>query len=142
MRTLILGLLAVSALGCSSAGTSVGPSSRVQVFGAPLGEPFDIAIGQTATVANTGLRIGFRAVNGDSRCPVDVTCVWAGDAEVELPVERSGQRAVAELHTTLEPRKVEFAGYDIELVALRPENHSGQPIPAEHYIATLRVSTH
>jgi hypothetical protein len=73
---------------------------------------------------------------------VDVTCVWAGDAELELPVERAGQRAVAQLHTTLEPRKLEYAGYDIELVGLRPENHSGQSIPAANYIATLRVSAH
>src|SRR5262249_58503750 len=39
-----------------------------------------LAIGQEAPVEGTGLRILFRAVSDDSRCPADVTCVWEGDA--------------------------------------------------------------
>ena len=141
MRTLLLSILGATALACSSSNPTVGPSSRVENFPAPLGEPFDIALGQTATVGSTGLRIGFRAVNNDSRCATDVVCVWQGDAELELPLDHAGHRAVALLHTTLDPRKLEYEGYDIEVVGLRPDNHSRTPIPQSHYIATVRVTS-
>ena len=46
--------------------------------------------GQTAAVSGTGVRVTFLRVEQDSRCPVDVTCIRAGDATVVLRVEGRG----------------------------------------------------
>jgi hypothetical protein len=71
-------LLAIS--GCASVTTPV----------VEPGASFILALGETAVVRGTDARITFKAVREDSRCPVDVTCVWAGDAKVEIVVSRDG----------------------------------------------------
>ena len=47
----------------------------------PMGQPFGLRPGETATLADGGTLRYERLVN-DSRCPPDVQCIWAGDAEV------------------------------------------------------------
>ena len=54
------------------------------------GVSFTLAPGQAAEVKRTGTRITFREVREDSRCPVDVTCVWAGDAKIEVVIATDG----------------------------------------------------
>ena len=54
------------------------------------GVEFSLALGRTASINSSGARITFKQVSEDSRCPVDVQCVWAGDAKIELTVSRSG----------------------------------------------------
>lgn len=39
-----------------------------------------------ATVTNDGIKIEFEEVLEDSRCPVNVQCVWAGQARVKVNV--------------------------------------------------------
>src|SRR5262249_38426306 len=53
---------------------------------AALGREFTLAVGQSAVVDATGLRIALQGVGADSRCPVDVHCVWEGDAAVSVEV--------------------------------------------------------
>jgi len=45
---------------------------------AQLGEEFSLRIGQSAIIAGENLQIKFEEVSEDSRCPKNVTCVWAG----------------------------------------------------------------
>jgi hypothetical protein len=86
------------------------------------------------------LIVGFRGVAQDSRCPVDVTCVWAGDAELRVPVtiEKMAWTSLV-LHTTMEPRSAKFRDYTITVVGLKPEPRAGQSIPRDGYTVTLRV---
>src|ERR1041384_6590460 len=51
-----------------------------------LGQEFELRIGQRAVIRKTNLTLRFVTVPEDSRCPSDVTCVWAGNARVELLV--------------------------------------------------------
>ncbi len=44
-----------------------------------------IPLGETVTVATVPVR--FDAVTEDSRCPPDVSCVWAGRAHVRLVID-------------------------------------------------------
>jgi hypothetical protein len=69
----------------SSACTSIQPAVIVEP-----GASFTLAPGQTATVRGTDTRITFKRVSEDSRCPVDVTCVWAGDAKIEIVIDPNG----------------------------------------------------
>jgi hypothetical protein len=112
MRHLTAALLVSALAACSSNSTSdvTTPSQNSQtVAQQELGHAFSMKIGESITVGE--LRLTFRSVEGDSRCPIDAACVWAGDGEIALRIEQGTKAAVASLHTTLEPKKTEWNGY-------------------------------
>lgn len=100
MRNVLLLLL----LGCATSTREV-----------PLGEPFTLTPGESAMV--DGVRITFERVGQDSRCPPDVTCIWAGDAEVKLTV--GGVEVTLHTHGgTQYPGSASVAGRTITLKEL------------------------
>jgi hypothetical protein len=114
-----------------------GPSEPVVV---PLGRAFELAPGQEALV--DGLSVGFQRVGQDSRCPIDVVCIWEGDAAVALLLRAgSDPAAERELHTsgTLGGPETSYAGYKVRLESLLPATRSSQPIRPYDYRATLVV---
>lgn len=142
MKTL-LGIVTASAFALACASTSVtavvgGVTTTVE---AELRSDFTLAPGQAATVDGTRLAVLFRSVTGDSRCPVDVQCVWAGDAEVLLTVSSgaTGGDQDFTLHTTLDPKAVTYSGYEIRLTGVNPAPRSAAPIQPASYRVTLRV---
>ena len=121
------------------ASCSTSPSAPRAVS---LDDSFTLAPGQTAQVGNTSLRVTFESVSADSRCPVDVTCVWEGDAAVivSLPLT-GGARIQHELHTSGRyPTEVDAGDYRVRLADVAPVPRSGaSPAPGD-YRATLLVS--
>jgi hypothetical protein len=97
-----------------------------------------LKIGQTISIGD--LRLTFRSVEGDSRCAIDVVCVWAGDAEIALSIEQGGKAAVAALHTTLEPKKTEWNDYTISLVSVAPARRAGTAVDPADYRAEIVVT--
>lgn len=98
----------------------------------------ELAPGEARDVG--GLHVAFDRIVGDSRCPVDVACVWQGDGVAQVALSQGGQSPQTfELHTA-KAKPVSYAGYDVELVRLRPEAHSTEPIAPESYRLTVRVS--
>jgi len=134
MRHLTAALLISALAACSSNSKSevTTPSQNSQtVAQQELGRAFSMKIGESITVGD--LRLTFRSVEGDSRCPIDAVCVWAGDGEIALKIEQGSKAAVAALHTTLEPKKTEWNGYTISLVSLTPApKASTQTNPADY----------
>ncbi len=135
MRGLITLLLALAATGCAQ----IPPlESRVE---APLDAVFTLQVGQHAVIEDTPLRLRFVSVPEDSRCPVDVDCVWEGDARVHLLLSFADSAAqTLDLHTGLQPRFEFVRGYRITLERLEPAPHSEARIPQERYAADLRVT--
>lgn len=117
-----------------------GVTAAGRVPAVPLGQDFVLQVGQSVLVEGAGFGITFVAVTEDSRCPVDVTCVWAGNATVELKVGMTdaGDTTVA-LNTDLEPKAATIGGHELRLVALAPVPRSDARIAASDYAATLRV---
>jgi hypothetical protein len=128
-------------VGCTTANgglTATGPSSSDVVA---VDRDFELRAGQTARVEGTGLTVAFVNVPEDSRCPVDVQCVWAGNGAVSLVLtDDTGAKTSVILNTTLSPRSVRLAGYEIALTGLKPDPKQGSPIPLANYVASLRVS--
>jgi hypothetical protein len=63
------------------------------------GEAFAIAPGGAVTLAD-GSRLLYAGISADSRCPPDVTCVWAGDAEAAFEwTSTAGATQDFSLHT-------------------------------------------
>lgn len=103
--------------------------------------PFSLRPGQEAVIQGTSLRLYFVGVPEDSRCPVDVECVWAGDARLRLRLEDPTRPDLEfDLHTTLEPQSVVVAGYRVTLQRLEPARRSDEDLPVGNYRAYLLIS--
>ncbi|MCP3963547.1 MAG: hypothetical protein GY719_37400 [bacterium] len=103
------------------------------------GEPFRLAVGEAAALPSKDLTVRFSGVVGDSRCPSDVTCVWAGDAQVDLRLERSDDEISVSLHTHGSGEAQAF-GCTLRLLDLRPYPKSTVDIAPEDYMATLELT--
>ena len=125
------GLALVASLACA-AGNPVSPCTRPRLRASREGA--------SARVKGTDLVIRFEAVPNDSRCPVDVQCISAGDATVTLRLEGGGAGAsTVELHTLDQPKEATHGGYVVTLVGLAPRPVSNRPTPFDKYVASLRV---
>src|SRR5687768_18603336 len=90
-------------------------SSLTQVASGP---DFELEPGKTVQLAGTGVRVSLLEVVNDSRCPVDVVCVTAGDAEVRLSVVVEGGDSTVAPHALGQPRRITFGPARMELTAL------------------------
>lgn len=123
----------VCAVGCS---TVAGAEGSVA-----LGNEFSLRPDETILIAGTPLSLRFADVVTDSRCPSDVTCVWAGDASIRLEAFVDGSAVPpVELHTERSKTRVRSEGFEIELLALRPWPRSDLQPREEDYEATLVVT--
>lgn len=123
----------VSFCGLPACGSATAPSE-------PVDRQVVVAAGQTTSVGEAGVSIRFEGVQGDSRCPIDASCIQGGDALVRLGVEAHGRRATVELHTG-DPRvTARHENVTIALVDLHPYPFSRTAIPPDDYRVTLRVT--
>jgi hypothetical protein len=135
-------IIATSLLAACSSNNAepLSPDPSGAVIQSQRGDTFELRAGQTANIGTGALVVGFRGVTQDSRCPSDVTCVWAGDGEVAI-LATVGRMAWTpfSLHTGVEPRSAKFREFTITVVDLKPTPRSGQKIPPGDYVVTLRV---
>ena len=66
---------------------------------AGVGQEFPIKVGQKIKLAGQDVQVKFVAVSEDSRCPVDVNCVWAGNAAVALDFIEGKCTTILKLNT-------------------------------------------
>ncbi len=104
-----------------------------------LGEEFELAVHQTAQITAEKISVTFQEVLEDSRCPVDVTCIWAGLAKVSLQVSVSGQERELSLSTSPPENSAVFENYTFWLILVRPVPRSDQNIDSSAYFVTVRV---
>jgi hypothetical protein len=123
-------------LAMAACGNKVGTPSSEKI---PLGREFTLAVGQSAVV-DADVRLTLKNVSDDSRCPVDVTCVWEGDAKVAVEVLTPTPREEHELHTSgRDSHEAKHGAYRITLVKLEPAPRSTATISQGDYRATLVV---
>ena len=109
-----------------------------------LYEGFELKHDQTALITPESLYVRFINVVEDSRCPVGVNCIWAGQAVIELVVSFEGEEP--ELITlTSQAGKDDLAvkqleGYLFRLVKVEPPKKKDAEIELEDYKVTLTVS--
>ena len=124
-----------------SCGESDAPTSDGNLSRTPSGpKEVTVRVGETVVVNN--VEITFTRVLEDSRCPVDVTCVWEGNAKVELEVgvlNGDGPTIQLILNTATEPRYGDAYGQRITLTAVRPDPVSTKPIPPDTYELRLKA---
>jgi len=130
-RSIILATVSAFALLISSSGCNrIQPAVIVEP-----GASFTLAPGQTATVSGTDTRITFKAVREDSRCPVDVTCVWAGDAKIEIVIDPNGAAGPRILSITPPNNEVRAGNLRIRFVGLTPVPRQADGNAPRNYLA-------
>lgn len=112
--------------------------------GTPLNKQFYLKYGQIAYLRSEGIEIKFSKVIEDSRCPTNVTCIWAGRVIIGLDIIKNG-RFFSTLMLTLSPgddasATQSFDKYTVKLKEVFPYPKSGQTIVIEDYIAKIVVS--
>jgi hypothetical protein len=128
--------LAAAALAAAAACATMAGAPSQQ---AALGQDFQLARGATAAVDR--LTVRFTAVIEDSRCPLGVQCIRAGEAKVHLELHTGNQADDVVLSTDgRQQRYASLGAYDVRLVALNPPRRTDVAHP--RYVATLRVSRH
>lgn len=105
-----------------------------------------VALGSRVAIAGTGWTIKFVEVVEDSRCPIDVQCIWAGQVVVRLVGEHSDGRVTA-LLLTIGPGELGsglIGDLRVEGLGVEPVRHAGTAHPADYSLrlrATLGSTT-
>ena len=129
---LVLAVILVNVGGCSKnqATVTVG-----------LGENFTIGIGKSARITGEDMVITFDEVIGDSRCPQNVTCVWAGVASMRVTIIRQDVNYSMALNQSglAEQSQADFIDYTLTY-SLNPYPIAGKEISSKEYRLTMTVT--
>jgi hypothetical protein len=136
MRMFVRALVLIPML--SFAGCGGGDDADAMSESAGLGSEFVLGYGETAVVGPLTLR--FVAVTEESRCPINLMCVRAGNGRIQLAAASRNHSDILDLGIPEGPNVATFDGHVIELVQLDqvPVHPDPPPSPAS-YQATLRV---
>jgi hypothetical protein len=131
----------VAALALVALSPSIQGQDRSPAGSPKLGEPFVLKVDETSRVTDENLSVRLEGVTDDSRCPVDAQCVWAGDALVEVTMEKPPAAAEARtLHTSDRAgREAVYEGLVIRVLDLKPQRKEGTTIAPGDYRVTLVV---
>ncbi|HSM60199.1 MAG TPA: hypothetical protein VK849_05355 [Longimicrobiales bacterium] len=133
-------LLLLAMLPGAACSTSTDPQPRADALLAGGEVELTLSVGEEVQVPGTVLRVGFTRIEEDSRCPIDVICVWQGNAAVELAFTLgTGPTVPHVVNTTLEPHAATTGGYTVTLLEVQPAPTSQGPIDEERYRVKVRV---
>lgn len=126
----------------SPSSTPPGPTSTPTAVPPPL-----VALGETVTIRpgadvqlENGYVLRFTGVTNDSRCPVDVQCIWAGEATIELALIYSDTSQPLEITMPGgDAARLTDGALDVEVLSLAPEPRSTVTIAPGDYEVTLIV---
>lgn len=129
-HALVLFLLTVTLVACQS---TSAPAPQA----ASLNQEIQLAPGEQAAYQQQALSVEFVRVVDDSRCPSDVTCVWAGEVKVQLSTRINAAEAVQ--HEITAGQQATVGALRLVVVKVQPEPISTRPISPEEYRVTLKV---
>ena len=121
---------------------SFAQSSEPMSTDAELDSEFLLQFNQSVEIKSEDITITFLNVTSDSRCASDVTCVWQGQAEIELEVQRGEEMSTVSLSIggDSSPEESIFNSYLIQLVDLSPYPISTKIIQPGDYSATIKIT--
>jgi len=116
------------------AGCGTAPAGNAQAVDA--GAEVTLAPGATASLNAAKMQVLFVSVIEDSRCPRDVTCIWAGEVKLLLEIQSAQASLPIEI---LERGDAIAAGFRVTLVRVEPQPTSTAKIAPQDYRATLKI---
>lgn len=103
-------------------------------------EKLEISEGNHKTADRGRVTVKFVSIIEDSRCPMNTTCVWAGNARIKLAVSK-GKAApkFIELNTNLDPKSAKVYGYEIKLESMTQKNPESMAMMDRPLVVTISV---
>ncbi|MBZ9630948.1 hypothetical protein LB465_09160 [Salegentibacter sp. LM13S] len=91
-----------------------------------------------------GKTIRFKKVVSDSRCPSDVTCVWAGEAKILIEIFKNGKPIGEEIISTRSQNfslsKFFQGDFSLHTIALSPYPKTSRKIKASDYQLQFKIT--
>lgn len=105
----------------------------------PLNQEFTLKVGQQAAIKGEQVKVKFISVLEDSRCPKNVTCIWAGRGRVAVQLTKAHNKGeTIELTTDSAASAKDFIGYQVKLVSLDPyPKMAGKLKPADYSLILI-----
>jgi hypothetical protein len=104
------------------------------------GQAFALPLGKTAAVKGSDVRLTFKDVRTDSRCSVDVQCVWAGEAKIGVVISGNGTTEETKvLSLTPADSETSAGNLRVRFVGLAPLPRQADAGTARAYVAQLVV---
>ena len=101
------------------------------------GSQVTLGVGEAVSLEGTSVSLRFLGVVEDSRCPIDTTCVWAGEVKVKLEILESS-KAARQVELKI-GESADAGGRSITLEQGEPQPRSNVRIAANGYRATLKI---
>lgn len=144
MRAWLLSCFASVLVACGGGSSSTGIPDLQEFTLVQAADSVPLPYGRVVKVGEVYLQLGEVS---DSRCPVGVQCVWAGDGVATIGVHPpcfaggcGAPSGVLVLHTNLEPKAGLGWGHRVELVGLKPVPVANKVIESSRYVAWVRVT--
>jgi len=104
-------------------------------------DTINMVYGKTYVNYEKNISIKLDSVTEDSRCPVNVECVWAGNARAKFILNSNNQPFGFSLNTSSGFRNdTIIAGYKFKLIELKPYPVYLHPINQLEYIARIKIT--
>lgn len=142
MAALVVLMLASISCLSSPAHRELSSQPRPLPVSQPDTQTVEVPIGATVPLPGSALSVTFVRVTEDSRCPTGTTCIWEGDAVVELRVDTGSTGETLELHTNPRfAREGRAGGVVLTLERLAPHPAADEAIPPDAYRLSLRIAS-
>ncbi|MES2304751.1 MAG: hypothetical protein V4558_04560 [Gemmatimonadota bacterium] len=130
-------LVVLGLTGCTSA---TGPNGIGTV---PIPGTVTMRVGDQVKLKNSAWVLTFSSVKSDSRCPVDVTCIQAGETSLEFVLDNplSAQPRPPAVQVILNGEKPDtVAGLILRVTRVDPARYAGKTITSRQYAAELAIA--
>ncbi len=100
-----------------------------------------IKLGEDKKVCESEISVSFVELVEDSRCPIGVECIHAGNAVIRLKIAQgNGEPQTVTLETAKEDDKFDFHGYEVSLISVDPYPKADVGVAKEAYSVRISVT--
>jgi hypothetical protein len=101
---------------------------------------YSLKVDETVELENGDLALTFEKVERDSRCPKDVVCVMAGQADVVFTARSNSEERTLIFEVPPDGSDTKREGNTtITVESLEPQTQSGRAIEQDEYIVHIRA---
>jgi len=106
-----------------------------------LSDSINIQFQDTLFSSEENVWITFDSLLSESRCPVNVVCVWAGNASLHFTFSKDGEETGFNLNTHPDfLNDTTISGYRISLLDVKPYPHTDSLFTQNDYSAIISIS--
>ena len=103
------------------------------------GEETTMRVGDEVAIVDASATLTFAGVLTDSRCPADVSCVWAGEALLAFLLDESGAAQAISVPFGSDAAAAVLGGFRVSVIELLPGTSSASAIAPDAYAATIVI---